>query len=165
MKSAAITIILNEKRDEVLLIKRRDVPVWVLPGGGIELLETAETAAVREAYEETGLDVLITRKTGEYTPLNRLASLTHVFECHVVNGKLQTGDETQKAAFFSINNLPKSFFVVHESWLNDALKNNILIKRPISEVTYPILIKYFLDPYLVIRSLFSRFGFPINDDE
>ena len=31
----------------ILLIQRRDVPVWVLPGGGIEPNETAEEAIVR----------------------------------------------------------------------------------------------------------------------
>jgi 8-oxo-dGTP pyrophosphatase MutT (NUDIX family) len=163
MKSAAITIIFNNIRDEVLLIKRRDVPVWVLPGGGIEANESPENAAIREAFEETGLSVHITRKTGEYTPLNKLAALTHVYECEVIGGVIQTGDETSEIAFFSINNLPKSFFTVHEKWLEDALNNTSLVKRPINEVTYYKLFKYFLKhPAHVIRILLSRLGLPIN---
>jgi len=166
MKNAAITIILSQKNDEVLLIKRRDIPVWVLPGGGIDHLEAPEYAAIREALEETGLVVKIVRKTGEYTPLNRLASFTHVFECRVVGGKLGTGEETQDAAFFSIYNLPKAFFFVHKSWLEDALNNQDLVKRPITEVTYFKLFKYFLQhPFLVMRSLCSRFGIPLNNNK
>ncbi len=166
MKNAAIAIILNEARTEVLLIKRRDVPVWVLPGGGIEPLEEAEIAAVREALEETGLIVNVTRKSGEYTPINRLASLTHVFECQVSGGKLENGDETKDAAFFPIQNLPEQFFIIHKVWLNDALTYNVLVKRPISEVTYPKLLLYFIKhPYLVLRTLLSRLGFPINNNQ
>ena len=42
---------------KVLLIKRRDFGVWLLPGGGIDAGESAAEAAVREAQEETGLEV------------------------------------------------------------------------------------------------------------
>jgi 8-oxo-dGTP pyrophosphatase MutT (NUDIX family) len=163
MKSAAITIILNDNRDQVLLIKRRDVPAWVMPGGGIETDEKPENAATREAFEETGLKVEIVRKTGEYTPLNKLAALTHVYECLVVSGKPEIGDETSQIGFFSFDNLPKTFLIVHLSWLNDALKNKTVVKRPITEVTYFKLLKYSIrHPYLVFRTLLSRLGFPIN---
>jgi 8-oxo-dGTP diphosphatase len=46
--------------DRVLLIKRAHEPLkgqWSLPGGGVELGETLETAIAREVREETGLDV------------------------------------------------------------------------------------------------------------
>jgi len=46
--------------DEVLLIRRGQPPAlgaWSLPGGGQELGETAEAAARRELFEETGLEI------------------------------------------------------------------------------------------------------------
>ena len=46
--------------DRVLLVKRANEPLkgeWSLPGGAVEIGETLERALVREAREETGLDV------------------------------------------------------------------------------------------------------------
>jgi len=47
-------------RDRVVLVKRAHPPLqgeWSLPGGVVELGETLPEAVVREALEETGLDV------------------------------------------------------------------------------------------------------------
>ncbi|HWA19787.1 MAG TPA: NUDIX domain-containing protein [Devosia sp.] len=43
--------------DKVLLIRQTYLPGWHFPGGGVEPHETAETAAAREAAEETGYRV------------------------------------------------------------------------------------------------------------
>jgi 8-oxo-dGTP diphosphatase len=53
----------------ILLIKRQTVPFrgyWALPGGRVEARDTVEQAVVREVKEETGLDVEIVGKIGEY---------------------------------------------------------------------------------------------------
>ncbi|WP_035700797.1 NUDIX hydrolase [Glycomyces tenuis] len=49
-----------DDRDRLLLIRRTDTGQWAMPGGGSEVGETVATAAVREAFEETGLDVTVT---------------------------------------------------------------------------------------------------------
>ncbi|HRD56350.1 MAG TPA: NUDIX hydrolase [Parachlamydiaceae bacterium] len=158
MKSAAITIVFNEKKNEVLLIKRKDIPVFVLPGGGIEAFETAEDAAVREALEETGLTVKLIRKTGEYTPINKLSAETHVFEASILSGKLTTGEETREVQFFPLNNLPKPFFIIHQDFLNDALKNETVVKKPLSQVTYfNLFLNLFKHPILILYALKARF--------
>ena len=62
----AATIVLNKDK-EILLVKRRDIPIWVIPGGGIEKDETPNQAAIRETKEESGFDVSITRSIARYT--------------------------------------------------------------------------------------------------
>jgi 8-oxo-dGTP diphosphatase len=55
--------------ERILLVKRLTVPFigyWALPGGRVEAGETVEQTVVREVKEETGLDVEIIRKIGEY---------------------------------------------------------------------------------------------------
>jgi 8-oxo-dGTP diphosphatase len=163
-KSAVVGILFSENRQKVLILKRRDVPVWVFPGGGVDPGESPEAAIVREILEETGLHAEVQRKSGEYTPINRLALLTHVFECSSKNGKLSTGSETKELYFCDVKNLPENFFIIHRVWLEDALLNKAeVIRRPITEVTYSRLFLYFCQhPLQVVRLLMSRLGLPIN---
>lgn len=53
---ASAIIIKNKK---IYLIKHKKLDVWLQPGGHVEENETPEEAAIREAKEETGLDVEI----------------------------------------------------------------------------------------------------------
>ncbi len=57
--------------DGVVLVKRKNEPFkgsFALPGGFVEYGERVEEAAVREAKEETGLDVRLIRLVGGFTP-------------------------------------------------------------------------------------------------
>lgn len=164
MKQSVVSIIFNSDKSSVLLTKRRDVPVWVLPGGGIEEGEQPEEAALREVAEETSMQVVIERKTGEYFPINKLAKVTHLFECRTVGGIPAPSNETCEVAFFPIATAQNLLFIIHREWLEDALRcEPDLIKRPITSVTYFELCKYFLrHPWHVLRFALSRMGFPIN---
>lgn len=154
-QNAAIGIVFNAEKNKVLLVKRWDVPVWVLPGGGIEAGEDPRQAVVREVLEETGLHVTIIRKVAEYTPINNLARFTEVYECAYLAGDLSKGVETREIEYFSINHLPQNLFFLHEEWILDALKENPeVIKRPLNNITYWNFIKYFFKhPTWVIRFL------------
>ena len=61
---AAVAIFEN---DRLLLTKRDDWELWCLPGGGVDSGETSAQAAVREAFEETGLHVALTELIGIYS--------------------------------------------------------------------------------------------------
>ncbi len=156
-------VIFSHDRKEVLLIKRRDVPVWVLPGGGMELKESPEEGVIREVLEETGLSVKIKRKVGEYLPLNKLAYFTHLYECEIIKGSLQTGEETREIQFFSLENLPKYLPPPYLEWIEEAFLEKAFIKRPLYSVNYKNFFKFLcLHPILVGRFLLQRMGRPFN---
>lgn len=157
MKPAALGIIFRNGNREILAVQRRDVPVWVIPGGGIDDGETPEEAVVREVKEETGLDVSVKRKTGLYLPANLFTSTAHVFECEVLGGDLTQSDETQHVHFFPIANLPTPFFPYHCEWLQDALTYSTTVQKSMSNRTFfSILLYYTLRPLWGLRYLWSR---------
>ena len=163
MKDAAVGIIFKDRRRRILIVKRRDVPIWVLPGGGIESNELPEEAVVREFQEETGLRVVVVRKIAEYTPLNRLGQTVHLFEVAVIGGTPTINCEAKAIGFHPIDNLPIPFFSLHAKWVEDALKEERnIIKSPLP-ITYKIALTYaFKHPVLAIRWCLARLGIPIN---
>lgn len=68
----AVDVIIEVEPDGIVLIGRRNPPLgWALPGGFVEYGETLEAAAVREAYEETGLTVELLRQFHTYSDPSR----------------------------------------------------------------------------------------------
>lgn len=148
----------------MLLIQRRDIPVWVLPGGGVDKGETPEEAAVREMEEETGYRVRIVRKIAEYFPTNRLAKLTHFYEMEPLGGSPLTGAETRAVAFFSLDGLPKHLPPPYANWIADAVSQHPhLIQKKVEGVTYGVLFKLLVQhPILVGRFLLTKLGIHLN---
>lgn len=118
--------IFNEK-GEVLLQRRGDTNKWGFPGGAIELGETPEMAAIREAKEETGLDVEVGKLIGIYTDCNmeyasgdKAQSILIAYELKVVGGELFCDkEETLELKYFSLNNKPELFCKQHEEFWED----------------------------------------------
>lgn len=107
LKQFATTVILDEKGDHTVLILREDFRVWGLPGGGLEVGETPEQAAIREAREETGYEITIDRYIGKYHR-PQFRDDRYVYRGHVTGGHaLETGPETLAVKWFSVHELPK----------------------------------------------------------
>jgi 8-oxo-dGTP diphosphatase len=112
---------------EIVLVKRAFDPYkdyWALPGGFVEYGETVENAAVREAKEETGLDIRIERLSGVYSDPKRDPrghSVSICFLCRAVGGQLKTSNETKEVKRFSKKELKKIRLAFdHEAMLIDA---------------------------------------------
>lgn len=159
MLPCAIALVFNPTKTHILLHKRQDVPVWVLPGGGIDPNETPEEATIREVEEETGLKVRIERPVAEYTPLNRLARPTFTFECRVEEGELTLGEETADVGFFALEALPSSLFPLHRHWIDAAVRPaNEVVREPITQVTYGKLAwEVCRHPWWILRYFYTRF--------
>ena len=109
---------------KVLLTKRRDFPVWCTPGGHLAPKESVLDAAVREAKEETGLDVEVTSLVGVYSMPNKWqeGSCEIILRAQPVGGKLLTSTaETVEAAYFSIDELPVNLIGWQYHQIVDAL--------------------------------------------
>ena len=67
-----VDIIVEMEEGGIILIKRKNPPFgWAIPGGFVDYGESLEAAAVREAREETSLDVVLKYQLGAYSDPER----------------------------------------------------------------------------------------------
>ncbi len=91
----------------VVLIRRGHPPFagsWALPGGFVETGETCEAACVREAREETGLEVEPVELIGVYSTPGRDPrghTVSVVYLCRALGGRLAGGDDAADARWFA----------------------------------------------------------------
>lgn len=128
--TGANAIIFNEA-GQVLLTRRTDNGLWCIPGGHLDPGEAIETAAVREALEETGLQVEIVAPTGMYSiayPAHlfpegkRRAIFIVAFRCRTLGGQLTLNDEVSEFCWCDPHRLPPDLIMYHEERILDALK-------------------------------------------
>lgn len=162
-KDGAMAFTFNKRKNKILLVKRRDIPIWVIPGGGIEDGETPEEAAVRETEEESGYEIKITRKVAEYTHKAK-SKIDHVFEAVVVDGHPQLSSESKEIRFFRLDSLPEIRHPFISLRLKDlARRSKTIIKRETSEISInQALGQIYRYPILVIRFLLTRAGIRVN---
>ena len=104
------------KNDSIILIKRKYDPYrgkWALPGGFVEYRERVEDALIREAKEETGLDVRIERIIGVYSDPNRDPrghTVSVCFLCEIAGGDLNADTDASEAREFKLSKLPRLAF-------------------------------------------------------
>jgi len=114
----------------VLLIQRGNEPfkgAWAFPGGFMNMDETTEHCAIRELFEETGLQVFNIQQIGTYSNVNRdprgrtitVAYLAIIDKPVAVRGQ----DDAAKAAWWPLSELPALELAFdHATIMHDAIK-------------------------------------------
>jgi ADP-ribose pyrophosphatase YjhB (NUDIX family) len=121
-KMGAFTVIRNEG-GAVLWIKRTDMDMWNLPGGGANEEEPPWETAVRETLEETGCTVQLTSLTGVYVK-NQVAHIIFTFTAVIIAGELTTGPEAAAFAWFSPGEEPLNSLRLHKARVLDACRTS-----------------------------------------
>src|SRR5690242_3347863 len=131
--SPTVDVIIEIGDTGIVLIERRfPPPGWAIPGGFIDVGERAETAAVREAREETGLDVTLTDLLGVYSDPARDARRHTISTVYVgrATGTPRARDDAADARVFSESTLPQPLAFDHAHILADYFHFRRTGERP-----------------------------------
>ena len=122
------TAIIIFSHDKILLIKRATVPFkgyWALPGGRVDPGETVEQTIVREVKEETGLDVAVVSKIGEYHEQGVQDGVEYnyypaCFLVKTIGGEIKKQEsEIEEIKLFSLNEIPEALAFEHAKMVKD----------------------------------------------
>jgi len=120
--------IIIEYNGGIILIKRKNPPEgWALPGGFVGYGESLESAATREAKEETGLDIELLRQFHTYSDPKRDPrhhTITTVFIAKS-RGRAVAGDDAKEIGIFSKDNLPAQIAFDHRDILNNYFSGGV----------------------------------------
>ena len=120
-----VDILISYAGGIVLIERLNPPPGWALPGGFVDYGESLEEAAIREALEETGLEVELTGQFHTYSdPVRdpRQHTISTVFTA-IARGNLQAGDDAGKAAVYRQENLPENIAFDHRLILKDYFES------------------------------------------
>ena len=123
--------ILNDNNE--LLLQKRAVPAekdyWCIPGGRLEMFETLEHAVIREAKEETDLDIEIIKLMGICNHIIEKENAHWVatsYLCKIKSGeaKIMEPDKASDMKWFKLDNLPDKLTITTKKALEDYNKLN-----------------------------------------
>ena len=123
-----VDVVVPSEEGHILLIRRASDPYegqWALPGGFVEVGETLEDAAAREAEEETGLKVEIVRLVGVYSDPDRDPrghNVSCAYLARVREGELAAASDAAEASFQDPSTVELAFD--HEKIVADALSGD-----------------------------------------
>lgn len=104
----AVSAIVTDAQDRILLILRTDNGYWSIPGGGLNPGESVAGATVREVREETGIDCQVTGLVGIYSDPNHVAAyddgevrqeFSICFTTRMTGGTITTSNESAEVRF------------------------------------------------------------------
>lgn len=104
----AVGTIITDPQQHIVLVRRAIQPgygKWVFPGGFVDRGEEVHVAAVREAREETGLDIALERLLNVYSYRGSVPVII-VYTARIIGGCLACDDEGLEARFFPPDTIP-----------------------------------------------------------
>lgn len=122
-----VDVVVPSEEGQILLIRRASGPYegqWALPGGFVEVGETLEDAAVREAGEETGLEVEIVHLVGVYSDPDRDPrghNVSCAYLARAQSGEPSAASDAAEASFLDPSTVELAFD--HEKIISDALSS------------------------------------------
>ena len=126
---ATDAVIIDPKTKKIVLIRRANEPFkdhYALPGGFVEIGETVENACIREAKEETSLDVEIIDLVGVFSDPNRDPRghvVSIAFLCIPKGGELKASSDAKKAEWISISKINRIKLAFdHDKIISKALE-------------------------------------------
>ena len=114
--------IIIELDSGIVLIERRNEPFgWALPGGFVDYGESLESAAVREAREETSLEISNLRLLGCYSDPKRDNRMHTISTVYIATGHgiPHAADDAMNLAIFRLDSLPERLCFDHAHILTD----------------------------------------------
>lgn len=118
-----IELIDRPGRPIVLIERKNPPPGWAIPGGFVDVGESVEQAARREAQEETALDVTLVALLGVYSDPRRDPrgqTVSVVYRCEA-RGTPRAQDDAAAVGIFSPDRLPANLAFDHDRILADYL--------------------------------------------
>jgi ADP-ribose pyrophosphatase YjhB (NUDIX family) len=120
-----VDIIIEIESKGIVLIKRKNPPYgWAIPGGFVDYGESLEKTAVREAKEETNLEVKLIKQFHTYSDPRRDQRHHSISTVYIAKakGKPKAKDDALKIGIFNESNLPDKIAFDHRSILKDYFK-------------------------------------------
>lgn len=117
----------------IILIERKNEPFgWAIPGGFMDYGESVEETAIREAKEETCLDIQLLDLLYVYSDPSRdirKHTLSVVFIAEA-SGEPQPADDAKNLAIFSLSEIPSNLCFDHDRILEDYIQYRTRGDRP-----------------------------------
>jgi ADP-ribose pyrophosphatase YjhB (NUDIX family) len=121
-----VDVIIEMEEGKIVLILRKNEPVgWAIPGGFVDYGESLEEAAVREAREETSLDVTLLEQMHTYSKPDRDPRQHTISTVYIATGKgiPKAADDAAEIGLFREDTLPSPLMFDHSRILADYFRN------------------------------------------